>query len=97
MSLQEFFDIIEKNDSPPEFLSAALQALFFEKKGNWQKAHRIVQSHEDKDCYWVHAFLHRKEGDIPNSQYWYSRAGKQPGEDFDSEWKTIALSLINRS
>ncbi|QSR86478.1 hypothetical protein EM20IM_08260 [Candidatus Methylacidiphilum infernorum] len=96
MTLNEFMDIIEKNDSPPEFLSPPLQALFFEKKGNWERAHRIVQRYEDKDCCWVHAFLHRKEGDIPNSRYWYARAGKEAGEDFEAEWRSIALSLLGR-
>ncbi|QDQ42003.1 hypothetical protein kam1_758 [Methylacidiphilum kamchatkense Kam1] len=96
MTFQEFLELIEKEDTPPSSLSAPLQALFYEKKGQWARAHNLIQRHEDTDSCWVHAFLHRKEGDIPNSKYWYARAGKAMGKDFDSEWKEIVLSLIEK-
>lgn len=67
-----------------------LKALDLDKKGNWNKAHKIVQEIEHEYAYWIHAYLHRKEPDLSNAYYWYSRAGKpMPEYDFDKEWKEI--------
>lgn len=67
-----------------------LGALDEEKKGDWHKAHKIVQDIEHELAYWIHAYLHRKEPDISNAYYWYSRAGKpMPEYSFAQEWKEI--------
>lgn len=83
---------------PPPGLSLALQALWHDGKGDWQRAHECAQEQEDSDGAWVHAYLHRKEGDLPNSRYWYSQAGRQffPG-DLDEEWRLILTSLLSSS
>lgn len=70
-----------------EKLLAALQA---EKKGDWNKAHEIVQDLNHPFAYWIHACLHRKEPDIINASYWYNRAKKpMPETAFEKEWKEI--------
>ncbi len=67
-----------------------LDALEHEKNGNWDLAHRIVQDMENKNAYWIHAYLHRKEPDPYNASYWYSRAGKSmPDYSFQEEWNEI--------
>jgi len=57
--------------------SVYLTALWYDAKGNWDKAHTLIQDVEDKNASWIHAYLHRKEGDIFNADYWYGRAGKK--------------------
>ncbi len=67
-----------------------LKALEIEKNGDWETAHQIVQEMEYSLAYWIHAYLHRKEPDIMNASYWYSRAKKPvPDYGFDREWKEI--------
>ncbi|HEY5369832.1 MAG TPA: hypothetical protein VIJ75_12665 [Hanamia sp.] len=81
--------------NPPENLSINLKALWQEGKGNWDKAHNIVQDSEDKNASWIHAYLHRKEGDIGNADYWYRRAGqKRPDVSLAKEWEDIATALL---
>ena len=53
-----------------------LEAIKFADEGNWDRAHQTVQDMDSEYAYWIHANLHREEGDISNSKYWYSRAGK---------------------
>lgn len=73
-----------------------LQALESEKKGDWNHAHQIVQQLEHPYAYWIHAYLHRKEPDLMNASYWYSRAKKtMPDSDFKSEWEQIAKAIQN--
>ena len=64
-------------DGPPAGLSPPLEALWWSAKGDWSESHKVVQQHEDRDCAWVHAFLHRVEGDLANAKYWYRRAGRR--------------------
>jgi len=67
-----------------------LKALDTEKKGNWDKSHEIVQDMHHKYAYWIHAYLHRKEPDLTNASYWYSRANKDmPEYSYEKEWKEI--------
>lgn len=67
-----------------------LLALNTEKKGNWNKAHEIVQVIDHRLAYWIHAYLHRKEPDLSNASYWYSRAQKpMPDYSYEKEWKEI--------
>jgi hypothetical protein len=80
---------------PPRGLSAALQALWWDAKGNWDKAHACAQDSQDSGAHRVHAYLHRKEGDPANAAYWYEQA-RQPvsARPLDSEWEAIAQALL---
>ncbi len=70
--------------------SRLLEALDADKNGQWEQAHEIVQVMEEKDAYWIHAYLHRKEPDIGNAAYWYRRAEKSlPETSLDQEWQAI--------
>ena len=81
--------------TPPGDLSLELEALWSDAKGDWEGAHRLVQDLETPESAWVHAYLHRKEGDLSNAGYWYRRAGKPPKSGpLDDEWEEIARALI---
>jgi hypothetical protein len=81
--------------TPPAGLSQALEALWWDRKGDWGKAHEAAQAKEDPAGCWVHAYLHRKEGDLGNAGYWYRRAGRPPAEGtLDDEWAIIAKALL---
>ncbi|MDB5198481.1 MAG: hypothetical protein JWO92_444 [Chitinophagaceae bacterium] len=64
------------NSEPPQG-SVYLKALWYDAKADWDKAHKLIQDIEDENAAWIHAYLHRKEGDISNADYWYRRAGKK--------------------
>ena len=82
------------NESPPAGLSPALMALWWSGKNDWDKAHRIVMDEEDADCAWVHAYLHRVEGDLGNAGYWYRQAGQPVANgSLEAECDTIASAL----
>ena len=81
--------------APPAGLSPALTALWWAGKGAWDKAHDIVMSGEGADCAWVHAYLHRVEGDRDNARYWYRQARREPASgDLAVEWTAIAAALL---
>lgn len=94
MDLIEFKNTV--NDSaPPKKVSVYLNALWYDKKGDWNKSHNIIQDVDDKTASWIHAYLHRKEGDNGNAGYWYSRAGKHfPETSLEEEWDDIVASLL---
>lgn len=74
-----------------------LLGLWYDARGDWSGAHEAVQSDDSPEAAWVHAYLHRKEGDVGNAGYWYRRAGKAPASgDFDAEWEQIARALLAR-
>lgn len=76
--------------APPEGLGAALEALWWDGKGDWEKAHQAAQRRDDAAGAWVHAYLHRKEGDLSNAAYWYRRAGKPVASGpLDEEWRAL--------
>ncbi|WP_018185329.1 hypothetical protein [Kaistia granuli] len=80
---------------PPEGLSAPIAALWHLEKGNWEAAHALVQDDESRAGAWVHAHIHRIEGDHWNARYWYGRAGQPAGEgDPDRERAAILLALM---
>ncbi|MCC7047790.1 MAG: hypothetical protein IT562_13840 [Alphaproteobacteria bacterium] len=81
--------------APPAGLSDALQALWWDAKGDWAKAHAHAQAQDDRVGAWVHAYLHRKEGDLSNAGYWYRQAGKKrPDGTLDDEWDRMAGALL---
>jgi hypothetical protein len=96
MTLDEFKEHARASDPPP--VAPALVALWHDARGDWDAAHRVAQDINDDTGAWVHAYLHRKEGDQGNAAYWYRRAG-QPvcRTDLDQEWDDIATALIART
>lgn len=94
MNLDEFRQSLNQH-SPPAGLTLALAALWWDAKGDWNRAHESAQQDEGQDGSWVHAYLHRKEGDHGNAAYWYSRAGKPVcREALDAEWLSIVKALL---
>ncbi len=81
--------------SPPACLSLPLQALWWDAKGDWTRAHQSAQADPSAAGSAVHAYLHRKEPDIDNARYWYSRAGRPPVTgSLDDEWTALAAELL---
>ena len=82
--------------NPPAGISPALVALWHDARGDWEKAHGVAQDVESADAAWVHAYLHRKEGDASNAAYWYRRAGRPffTGP-LDAEWESIVSALLD--
>jgi hypothetical protein len=81
---------------PPASVPPLLAALWWEAKGDWNQAHEIAQAEGSADAAWVHAYLHRKQGDAANAAYWYSRAGHPHCTlPLDAEWNQIVSALIN--
>ena len=80
---------------PPAGLSSALIALWHLAQGEWDAAHGCAQSDRGRDGAWVHAHLHRVEGDLANAGYWYRRADRPPSRaPLDDEWKEITAALL---
>jgi hypothetical protein len=81
--------------APAPSLDAPLAALWWAAKGEWDEAHKIVQDEASADSAWVHAYLHRVEGDLGNAGYWYGRAGKPAAAgSLETEWEGIASALL---
>ena len=96
MTLEQFRATLTSDSSPA--VAAALQALWHDARGEWDTAHELANSIEDKTGAWVHAYLHRKEGDLGNAAYWYNRAGQSVATDaLDAEWDRIARALLGRA
>lgn len=100
MSFEELQRSVAGDANPPAGLSPALQALWHDGRGDWNRAHQCAQDDHSRDGSWVHAYLHRKEGDLGNAGYWYSRAGrKMPATNvsLQTEWEQIARELLGRA
>ena len=94
MTLERFRATLAEH-APPRDLSPALRAMWEDAKGNWSAAHTIAQDIEDKTGSWIHAYLHRKEGDLGNAGYWYRRAGQTVAHDpLEDEWTRIVSTLL---
>jgi hypothetical protein len=82
-------------DAPPAGLTPPVQALWWDAKGEWDRAHGCVDHEEDAASALVHAYLHRKEGDAANAGYWYRRAGRVPfAGSLADEWESLAGELL---
>src|SRR5438046_1869851 len=96
MTLEGFRESLRGSDPPG--LDHALAGLWWDAKGDWTKAHEAAQQDEGPAGSWVHAYLHRKEGDDENAAYWYGRADRTPSRaTFDAEWLEISTSLLART
>jgi hypothetical protein len=81
--------------APAPGLDAPLAGLWWAAKGNWDQAHKIVQDEDTSDAAWVHAYLHRVEGDLGNAGYWYRHANKPVAVGpLETEWEAIASTLL---
>jgi len=94
MTIQEFNSSLT-SPNPPAGVSVLLQALWLDAKGDWDAAHHLIDHLEEAKAYWVHAYLHRKEGDSSNAGYWYRRAArKMPDYSLQKEWDEIVAALL---
>ena len=85
------------NAAPPRDVDASLQGLWWAKKGDWEKAHRTVMGAHSPEAAWVHAYLHRVEGEIDNARYWYRQARQRVADgSLEDEWENIAKALLAR-
>lgn len=81
--------------APPADIAAPLRALWYAAKGDWQEAHNIAQDIPSPDGSWVHAYLHRVEGDQSNAHYWYVRANRpMPDLGLEEEWEAIVKVML---
>lgn len=97
MSFEEFQQSIGAAVVPPGGLGRPLQALWHDARGDWHRAHECVQQEPGPDGAWVHAYLHRQEGDAANAGYWYARAGRPAAAtSLPAEWEVIARELLTR-
>ncbi|MDQ6761652.1 MAG: hypothetical protein M3015_03370 [Bacteroidota bacterium] len=94
MDLNSFKESLSSKQPSPD-LSVYLKALWYDANQDWNKAHILIQDINDKNAAWIHAYLHRKEGDNSNADYWYSRAGKKrPGVSLEKEWEGIVSDFL---
>jgi hypothetical protein len=94
MTIAEFKTSLSSSQ-PPAGLRAALMALWHDGRGDWDAAHRTAQDIDDGEGAWIHAYLHRKEGDAGNAAYWYRRAGKPVAStSLEAEWAAITSALL---
>ena len=94
MKLEAFRETL-RADRPPEALTAPLLALWYDGHGDWKRAHEIVQAERSRSAERVHAYLHRKEGDLSNADYWYNRAGEErPRGRLETEWDELVTRFL---
>ena len=94
MTVEEFRSTLRDNRCPSG-VSPALQAMWEDGRGQWEAAHTIAQDIDGKTGAWIHAYLHRKEGDLGNAGYWYGQAGRPVAHDsLEEEWTRIVTTLL---
>lgn len=94
MTYHNFINSLQQ-DTVPAGLSLHLQSLWQDARGNWEEAHALIQDEEDRFSARIHAYLHRKEGDRFNADYWYQRAGThRPEASLEEEWQLLVKALL---
>ena len=94
MDFEEYLKSID-NDNPPSQVAETLTSLWWDKKGNWDRAHSIAQDIPTEQGSAVHAYLHREEGVLWNADYWYNRAGRQrPDISLEEEWGLLTEEML---
>ena len=98
MTLEEFRACVRES-APPAGLAPLLEALWWDAKGNFDRAHDLAQKDSsDRESAWVHAYLHRVEGDLGNAGYWYRQAGQPVARDaLDDEWQRIVAAMLGKA
>jgi hypothetical protein len=97
MDYKEFVGSLSSSQPPPG-LPETLQALWYDGKGNWERSHEIAQDIHDKNGSWIHAYLHRKEGDLSNARYWYAMAGKkETNKTLQEEWEELSKAFLGQA
>ncbi len=97
ITFEEFLKMKDEGLTPDD-IPSLLQALLLDAAGDWDSAHGIAQNEYNRDGSWVHAFLHREEGDLGNASYWYHNAGKSmPDISLEEEREYIAMALLKKS
>ena len=93
MTIEEFTAALTATTPPA--VPPLLLALWHDARGDWETAHSLAQDVDDASGAWLHAYLHRKEGDLSNAGYWYRRAGRPIATDsLEQEWSRIAAALL---
>ncbi|MBX2901086.1 MAG: hypothetical protein KF775_15640 [Cyclobacteriaceae bacterium] len=93
MTLSEFKKSLAEQQPPP--VAVLLQAMWYQGKGDWERAHNLAQDVHTPDGSWIHAYLHRVEGDTSNARYWYHRANrKMPDVSLKDEWDEIVKEML---
>ena len=96
LTLSEFKDSLREEQLGDE-LPVQLKSLWYDGKGDWQRAHAEVDQLGDKMSAWVHAYLHRKEGDVWNADYWYRQAGEtRPAVSLEAEWEALVSQFLSK-
>jgi len=94
MQLEEYKASL-RADKPPSNAGGCLEALWHDGRNDWEAAHRIAQDIEDRNGFLIHAYLHRKEGDAWNAEYWYRKAGNStPDCSLDKEWEELVIKML---
>jgi hypothetical protein len=95
MDFEKFSQSIKSDQTVPAVLDVHLKALWFEGKGDWNRAHDLIDQLDDQTSAHVHAYLHRVEGDLWNAKYWYGRAGQPVYKgDLADEWQELVKMLL---
>ena len=97
MTTEELEKSALNDETPPPHISPELHSLWLAKSGNWHEAHNLCSSIPDPDGAWIHAYLHREEGDLPNARYWYQRAGRNEPHAtiaLGEEWASLASHFL---
>jgi hypothetical protein len=95
MTFTELEAAVNARCPPPDDVRPLVRALWLDATGDWAGAHDLTQGVESPDGAWVHAYLHRKEGDADNARYWYRRAGRPEARGaIEDEWRAIARALL---
>jgi hypothetical protein len=96
MTVETFLNSLQ-NEAPPASCNTYLQALWYDGTNHWDRAHQLIQDLPDASAAWIHAYLHRKEGDIGNADYWYRRAGKKrPAFSVAIEFEELVAAMLER-
>ncbi len=94
MNFESFQSSLSAN-APAASMNVYLQSLWYDGRSDWERAHTIIQDIEDTTAAWIHAYLHRKEGDAGNAKYWYNKAGNPvPDCSLEKEWEMIVKALL---
>jgi hypothetical protein len=94
MEYEQFVSSLQASE-PPSGISPLLKALWHDGRDDWEGSHNIAQDINDQNGSWIHAYLHRREGDLANARYWYHKAGKnEPSVSLKEEWKMLVRAFL---